>query len=157
MLAFALVNPLGWFLFATGRVGRSVNIAVLIALVVPIGILCGIRYGTHGVALGFSAAMSLLVVPIIWWSLHKTCIGATAYWGAVKRPLIAGAWAGIAGAGSKVILLGSLAPLPALLLGTAASLGVYAVVLLVIMGQFSLYSSLVNEAFHRRRTASAPA
>jgi PST family polysaccharide transporter len=76
VFVFALVNPFGWFLQATGRVRRSLNIAILIAPVVILGIGFGLPFGPAGVATGYSAAMLLLVWPVIAWSKLGTGITA---------------------------------------------------------------------------------
>lgn len=34
------------------------------------GVLLGARYGTYGVAIGFTIAMSLLAIPSIWYALR---------------------------------------------------------------------------------------
>jgi PST family polysaccharide transporter len=154
ILTFALVNPLGWFLMATGRIGRSVNIAILITVVVPIGVFAGIGYGANGVAFGFSAAMALLVVPIVAWWMYGTGITAGDYWDSVRRPLISGFIAGAAGWGLNAAWGEVLSPLPRLTLGMGVLFGVYAVVLLVIMGQKGLYDELLKQAFQRNRPDS---
>src|SRR5579863_1827928 len=51
VMCLALVNPFSWFLRATGRVRRSLNIAFLICPVVILGILVGLRRGPAGVAM----------------------------------------------------------------------------------------------------------
>src|SRR5262245_37554008 len=52
IVALALINPMGWFLFSSGRVVRSLKIALLIAPVVMIGYVVGLPHGVSGVALG---------------------------------------------------------------------------------------------------------
>jgi O-antigen/teichoic acid export membrane protein len=152
LLAFALVNPLGWYMYATGRVGRSVSIAILIAAVVPIGVFAGLSRGPEGVALGLSVAMTALVVPIVVWALYKTGITAADYWDSVKRSLFSGLIAGVAGWAVNTATLGTLPPLARLLLGTSVSLSAYGVVLLVFLGQRDVYDDLLSHAFRRRGT-----
>ena len=65
ILAFALVNPFGWIMFANGRVGRSLKIALMIAPLTILTCVLGFGYGLTGVATGFSTAMVLLVMPIV--------------------------------------------------------------------------------------------
>ena len=74
MLIFALINPLGWMLMATGRVSRSVKMAILIAPTVITGYAIGLRYGPDGVAAGFSIAMVLLAGPLVVWATRGTSI-----------------------------------------------------------------------------------
>jgi PST family polysaccharide transporter len=67
ILIFALINPTGWLLVALGMVGRSLKLALVIAPLVITGCIIGLPYGPRGVALGFSTAMSIWVIP--------TCFG----------------------------------------------------------------------------------
>ncbi len=150
ILAFMLVNPFGWFLLAIGRVGRSVGIALLIAPVVMLGVAAGLRGGPTGVALGFSTAMVLLIVPIIAWAKHGTGMTARDCWNAAKPPLSAGAAAGAAGWLFKLACGSALTPMPLLILGGALSLGVYAWILLIVMGQKGLYIDLLSQVLHRQ-------
>ena len=55
---------------------RSLQIGFLIAPVVILGELTGLRYGPSGVAAGLSIAMALLVLPVIFWATHKTPVAA---------------------------------------------------------------------------------
>jgi len=48
--------------------------ALVIAPVVIAGYVAGLRYGCSGVALGYSAALMPLIVPIIAWAKHGTSI-----------------------------------------------------------------------------------
>ncbi len=150
-LVSALVNPLGWFLMATGQVGRSLNIALLIAPVVIIGITAGLRHGPAGVALGYSVAMIVLLIPIITWAKHGTGMATRDFWNSIERPLAAGVMAGAAGWLFKFACKSTLTPIPLLILGLTLSLGVYVCILLAGVGQMRLYADLVNQMSQRRR------
>ena len=149
VLVFALVNPFSWFLRATGRVGRSLKTALLICPVVILGIVLGLRHGPPGVALGYSAAMVLLAVPLIAWAKYETGITTADYWDAVKRPLISGAVGGIAGWLSKSAFHESLGPITILTVGLTVSFGIYAGLLLFVMGQKRVYADLLTHLLHR--------
>jgi len=153
ILVFALVNPFSWLLQATGRVERSLNIAFLICPVVILGILAGLRHGPSGVALGYSAAMLLLFVPIVAWATHGTGITAASYWDSVKRPLIAGMIGG--GIGWLLSLpFRALAPITLLAVELTTSFAVYVVCLLFVMGQKEFYVDLVRHLMRRRQEAT---
>ena len=151
VLAFALVDPLGWFLQATGRSGRSLNIALLIAPVVILGIIAGLRHGPTGVALGYSTAMVLLVAPVVAWSKHGTGVTTWDYWNSIRRPLAAGAIASAVGWLFKVACESALTPVSLVILGLTILLGVYAWILLIVMGQKSSYADLLSHLFQRIR------
>lgn len=74
ILAFALIQPFGWLLYACGHMRRSLGIAVVVAPTVMLGYIAGLRYGPHGVAVGYSLAMLLLTVPLVVWAKRGTRI-----------------------------------------------------------------------------------
>ena len=87
ILILALINPLGWLLFALGMVGRSLKIALVLAPIVITGYLIGLPYGPKGVALAYSSAMSLWLIPHMVWCVHGTMISLRDIFLAVRRPL----------------------------------------------------------------------
>ena len=152
-LVFALANPLSWLLMSTGRVGRALSMSAATTPVVIVGILLGLNHGPKGVALGYSVAMALLVIPIAAWCKHGTSITWTDLWRATRPPLFAGLLAGAIGLIVKIALAGMLAPILCLLVGLGLIFGVYALVL-IAMGQKDLYVDLLTQLF---RTGPAPA
>jgi O-antigen/teichoic acid export membrane protein len=155
MLVFAVMNPMSWLLRATGRVQRSLNIAFFLAPVVILAVFVGVHYGPGGVALGYSIAMLLLYVPLIAWAKHGTGVSALDYWDCIKRPLIAGAAAGIVGGAIKLALMNSLPSLSVFAIGLTAFCAVYAGLLLFVMGQKSVYSDLLTYLFRKNSAVLA--
>jgi O-antigen/teichoic acid export membrane protein len=149
VLVFALMNPLSWLLRATGRVERSLKIALFIAPVVILGVLAGLRHGPTGVAMGYSTAMVLLIVPLVAWAKHGTGITTADYWDCIKRPLAAGVLGGAAGWLFKFACHGALAPIPLLLGEMTISFGLYALLLLFAMGQKAMYADLLAQVFRK--------
>jgi O-antigen/teichoic acid export membrane protein len=150
-LVFALVNPLSWLLKSTGRVGRALSMSAAATPVVIVGIVLGLSHGPKGVALGYSLAMALLVIPITAWSKHGTRITWADLWRATKQPLLSGLLASLIGLIVKITLGGILAPIPYLLVGLGLVFGVYAWVLLIAMGQKDLYVDLLTQVFRGAR------
>ena len=146
-LVFALANPLSWLVMSTGRVRRALSISAATTPVVIVGIVLGLSHGPKGVALGYSLAMALVVIPITAWSKHGTSITWADLWRATKQPLLAGLLAGAIGLIVKITLGGMLAPIPYLLVGLGLVFGVYAWVLLIAMGQKNLYVDLLTQVF----------
>lgn len=155
VLVFALINPLGWLLLATGRVRRSLGIAFLIAPVAITGVVYGLRYGPAGVATGYSAAMTLLVVPVIGWALYGTGITVSDYWKAVRSPLVSGVCAGVCGWLLKLAVPGVWAPVVLLGIGMTVTLSAYVWMALVVMKQYELYAGVIRQVVGRTRV-SAP-
>jgi PST family polysaccharide transporter len=147
-VVFALANPLSWLVMSTGRVRRALCISAATTPVVILGIVLGLSHGPLGVALGYSVAMVLVVIPITAWSKLGTSIAWADLWKTTKQPLLAGLLAGAIGLIVKFTLGGTLAPIPLLVVGLALIFGVYAWVL-IAMGQKSQYVDLLNQVFRR--------
>jgi O-antigen/teichoic acid export membrane protein len=145
ILAFALINPFGWFMQATGRAARSLHIALLLAPVVILGYIAGLRYGATGVAAGFSVATVLLVVPIIFWATRGTSITVIDTLRVVLRPILSiliGAVAALA-AWPFIHLLAS--PLLRLIAANGIMFSLYAALLWFVMGQKAVYLGLLKD------------
>jgi O-antigen/teichoic acid export membrane protein len=149
-LVFALVNPLSWLVMSTGRMGRALSMTTATTPVVILGIVLGLSHGPTGVALGYSSAMILLVLPIVAWSKRGTSITWADLLKATRQPLLAGLVAAATGLIVKVTLGGMFAPLLYLLVGVGLVLGIYGWVLLIVMGQKNLYVDLFNHAYKGR-------
>lgn len=154
VLVFALINPFSWFLRSTGRVGRSLKIALLICPLVILGIALGLRNGPPGVALGYSVAMMVVGVPAIAWAKHGTGITTGDYWDAIQRPLVCGVIGGAAGWLFKIGFEHALAPVLVLILGLALAFAVYAGLLLFVMGQKRVYADLIKHLFQKQQRAA---
>ncbi len=139
ILIFAMLNPFVWLLFAMGKVGRSLKMALVIAPVVITGYLIGLPYGPKGVALGYSGAMALLVVPLIAWCVHGTPISFRDVLQTLSRPLISGIVAAVPLLALQIFYGELLSPLSRLALGATIFLTVYAAMLLYVMGQKEFY------------------
>jgi PST family polysaccharide transporter len=148
-LAFALVNPLALLVMSTGRMKRALSMTVVTMPVVILGIVLGLSHGPEGVACGSSAAVVLVTIPIAIWSIEGTPITLVDLWKAVKHPLMSGLLAGAVGAIVKVALGTMMAPILALLLGVGSIFGVYALALLIMMGQQNLHLDLLKQVLRR--------
>jgi O-antigen/teichoic acid export membrane protein len=145
ILTFALINPFGWFLMATGRTMRSLKIALMIAPVVIAGYVAGLHYGPTGVATGFSIATVLLIFPVIIWATRGTSITGMDAFRVAMRPFLSI----LVGAGAVLIcssfLRLLLPPLLRLVVENTVLFGVYFLMLWFVMGQKSIYLMLLEE------------
>jgi O-antigen/teichoic acid export membrane protein len=148
-LVFAVANPLSWLVMSTGRMGRALSISTATTPLVIVGIVLGLSHGPTGVALGYSLAMTLLVIPIAAWSKHGTGITWADLWGAAKPPFLSGLLAGAAGLLVKLTLGGRLPPMLYLMVGLSAVLGIYAWGLLIVMRQKHVYMDLLFQLLPR--------
>jgi O-antigen/teichoic acid export membrane protein len=150
VLVFALINPLGWMMMTTGRMSRSVKLAILIAPTVIAGYGIGLGYGPEGVALGFSAAMLLLTGPFVVWATHRTYVSALDVVKAVSPASLS-----IAVGAAVVVSLNryTQAIEPAILrlvFESAVLFCTYGVMLLFVMNQRENYMKIVSELGFRR-------
>jgi hypothetical protein len=118
--------------------------------VVIVGVLLGLSHGPTGVALGYSVAMMLIMIPITAWSKDGTGITWFDLWNVTRIPLFAGSLAGAGGLGVKVAFGGGLAIL-VLALGVGVVFSIYAGAL-VVMGQKKLYVGILAELFSTGRS-----
>jgi O-antigen/teichoic acid export membrane protein len=143
-LVFGIINPTAWLLQSNGLQGRSLRIAFVIAPLVIAAYLIGLPYGPNGVALAYSAAMTLWVVPHVVWALHNTAISPWDVLVATCRPFFASVVAGAFAFGIQLYLghLGS--PLLRLSLAGGVTICLYLFIFLVIMGQKDFYFDLLR-------------
>ncbi len=144
ILMFALMNPVGWLLASTGNVGRCMKIGLIITPVVTAGYVLGLPYGSRGVAIGFSAAMTLLIVPMIIYGVRGTVVSFRDVLGAVRRPLISGLVSATVAFTAQFLYVQSLPPMLRLSLGCTILFVAYGGMLLYVMGQKTFYISLLK-------------
>jgi len=148
-LVFAVANPLSWLVVSTGRIGRSLSMTAATTPFVIVGIVLGLSHGPKGVALGYSVAMTLVVIPIAAWSKHGTGITWADLWEATKPPFLSGLLAGAAGLLVKLMLCSRLPPVLCLIAGVGLVLGIYAWVLLIVMRQKHVYMDVLFQLLPR--------
>jgi O-antigen/teichoic acid export membrane protein len=148
-LVFAVANPLSWLVMSTGRAARALSISMATTPFGIAGIVLGLSHGPTGVALGYSSALMLLLIPIAAWSKYGTRITWADLWEASKPPFVSGLLAGAAGLLVKFSLGDRLPAILYLIVGLAVVLGVYAWVLLIVMRQMHMYMDLLFQLLPR--------
>jgi O-antigen/teichoic acid export membrane protein len=144
VLVFALINPMWWLLISNGLIKRSLKIAFVIAPITIAAYFVGLPYGPSGVALSYSVAMILWVVPHIAWCIHGTVVSLKDIVLVVSRPFVSGIAAAAISIAMKLFFMQSLSPLPRLLLGGCALAGAYLWMLLYVMKQKEVYVDLLR-------------
>jgi PST family polysaccharide transporter len=148
---FAVINPPGWLVYSLGRVGRSLNISLVILPVVATGYIVGLPYGASGVAAGYTIAMALWVYPHLIWCTRETTLTPWRMLRVAKTPAAACVVAAAAAYGVH-LAFDRVAPLPRLVVeGVVLSL-TYVLVLLWVREERSFYVNLLRSL----RTAGAP-
>jgi len=148
IVVFALINPLGWFLFATGRIERSLRLAFFVAPLVIAAYAFGLKYGASGVAIGFSGMMMTLTVPFALWAVHDTIISPRDLLRAAKPPMVAALVATAVALPFSLWLQNHLTSLWRLLIEGTLLAASYAVVLYYIAGQKDLLERLFRDFAH---------
>lgn len=146
ILVFAISNPLGWLLNALGLVRRCVYIGLFSASFMITGVLIGLPYGPHGVALAYSSVMVLKLIPISVWALHGTGVRVRDVVGVLAQPLAACAAAGAIGFGVHSLCPPTMLPVLRLVLDVGSFGATYVLTLLLIAGEKGLYLDLFRAA-----------
>jgi PST family polysaccharide transporter len=141
---FAIINPLGWFIYSIGLVARSLRIALVFAPTMITGYVLGLPYGPKGVAFAYSAVMMLWVIPLILWCIHGTVISFRDILLAVCRPLTSAVLAGAVAFGARFTCGPFVSPMPRLILETSVLFIIFFGALLSAGEQKSLYLDLLR-------------
>jgi PST family polysaccharide transporter len=152
VLVYAIINPLGWLLFSLGLVGRSLRVALVLAPLVIAGYLVGLPYGPVGVALGYSGALLIWVVPHILWCVHGTVVTFRDILRAAGKPLLSGLVSGLLVAGLQQGLEVHAPPLVRLVLWCGVLFSVHFGMIMFVMGEKDVYLNLVR-GFWKPRSA----
>jgi PST family polysaccharide transporter len=144
VLAFAIINPMGWLLMSLGMVGRGLRMALVLAPFMIAGYVIGLPYGPTGVALAYSAMMMVCAIPLIAAAVRGTVISVRDVLLTVSRPLFSGIVAGGIVLGLQLWYGPYLSPLPRLIVGVSLVLAAYLGMLLYVMGQKLFYVNLVR-------------
>jgi PST family polysaccharide transporter len=143
VLIFGIINPTGWLLISIGLQARSLALALAIAPLAIGSYLIGLPYGPNGVALAFSAAMTLWLIPHVYWSLHGTVVTPADLFQTALRP-IASAAVAVSVAYAAQYLWHFDSPYMRLLFAASIMGSVYLWMLLFVMGQKSFYLDLLK-------------
>lgn len=154
ILVFALINPMSYLMFATGRAVRSLQIALMIAPVTIMGYIIGLPNGAPGVAIGFSTAMLILVAPIVQWSKRGTLITVHDLIRAAIPPFLATLVGSFAAFGVG-IFLANFDALLRLILVSSVLFGVHALTLIFVLGQKDNYIDMLRALRESRSSRSA--
>lgn len=149
VLIFALTDPLWWLLLSTGLVKRGLHITLVASPLVIASYFIGLPYGPHGVALAYSAVLTLWVIPRMAWSIHGTVITSRDMVVTITRPLLSGLVAAALALGAQLLYGQWLTPLPRLVLGMAILCSAYLGMLMYVMGQKEFYIDLMREMLRR--------
>ena len=145
ILAFAIVNPLGWMMQSLGLVGRSLKLSLVFAPLMIAGYMAGLSHGPIGVAIGYSTAMLLWIFPALVWALRNTPISVRDMLLTASRPLASSIVAGAIALGVALVLGQGMSAFPRLFLECAIVFGVHSVLLLFVAGEKVFYLELLRE------------
>jgi O-antigen/teichoic acid export membrane protein len=157
ILIFGIINPIYWLLISIGLQVRSLKVAMVIAPLVMTAYIIGLPYGPNGVALAYSAAMTLWLIPHVVWCLHNTGVSPWDLVRAISRPLTSG----ILAASCVLSFEHYLDQLPSAILrlaiGGAVMFSLYLCILLFVFGQKTFYRDLLRDLLRRLPEGAEPA
>jgi PST family polysaccharide transporter len=150
----ALLYPQGMLLLAMGRAGTCMKLGLADAIGVVLGYLAGLHAGALGVAIGFVCAKCVLAVPITLATFRGTPVSWREVLRVVRVPVLAAAASAMGGVAIKLLAGAWLDARLLAVPGCAATLAIYAVIVLVGARQWPFYRGLLAEL--RPQPAAAP-
>jgi PST family polysaccharide transporter len=156
VLAFALLSPFYQLLLALDLTARSLRMALVIGPIMMVSYVIGMQWGALGAAAGLSAGLVAWFVPHLAWSVHGTPVTLTEALKAIGLPLLASAAAGACGLMALSTWGEGDTHGIRLLIALPVFTAVYAFLLLVVMGQWRLFRSVIQTLLSRRRATAAP-
>jgi PST family polysaccharide transporter len=144
VLVFGMINPLSWFLLALGLQARSLKISLVVAPVVMVSYCVGLPFGPRGVAVAYSTAMILWVVPHTLWCLKGTIISIADLVRVLRCPVISGLVAALGALAVQVLVGSTVGPFTRLVLGGSCMMSLYVGTLLLVFQQKTFYFELLK-------------
>jgi PST family polysaccharide transporter len=144
MMAFAIINPLGWLVASAGLIKRGLQVTLVRTTLMVSGCAIALPYGPNAVAFAYSAVLVLWIIPHICWSVHGTEISARDVFLAASGPLGSGIPAGALAYGARLMCGDFFSPLPRLLIESGVLGIVFFGMLLFGAGERSLYLDLLR-------------
>jgi PST family polysaccharide transporter len=143
ILALTIISPLGWLIYSLGMPARGLKMALVIAPLLIAGFALGLPFGPVGVAIAYSAVMTLWIVPVIAWAVRGTNLSTMEVLRTVSSLLGMGVVAGMA-AFSVGLLCDALTPLARLVIQLTVLVIAYGALLYFASGQRSLYVEILR-------------
>ena len=100
LLVAAFVSGVGrvtrWVYLAEGRADRELRWTLISTPLVLLGVVLGLRGGARGIALGYTVAVSVLVLPALWYCFRDSSLRVRDAWAGVWRAAAAAMIAAVA-------------------------------------------------------------
>jgi PST family polysaccharide transporter len=135
ILVLGMINPTAALLMATGRQNRSLAIGLALVPVCLGAYIAGLPYGPDGVALAYSLAMMLWLLPHLFWAFHRTPVTVADSLLAVAPSLLAGLAGACAALAATQLSIFPRMPLFRLSIEGSVMGGVYLATLFLILKQ----------------------
>jgi len=142
VLIFGMLNPWGWLLQSIGLQQRSLKIALVIAPTIITAYLIGLPYGARGVAGAYSAAMTLMIVPLIAWCIRGTNFTGMDVFRAIRLPFLSGFVSALLCFALRTCFDQWLPPMLMLVAGGIVMACAHLGMLMFVMGQKEMYLNL---------------
>lgn len=139
----ALTNPMGWMLISAGLTRRYRLIGFVSAPLTVSAFAIGLPYGPEGVAIAYSAIMTLLTVPMWTWAIRDTGIALKDIAIVLCAPLCAGSAAFLL-AISVIRLLSTPSDWASTAVAALVFVSVYAFMLLAVFGKWDFFLGILR-------------
>lgn len=151
----AMFNPLSWLLISLGQTRRYRWIGVMTAVTYITAFAIGLPFRAEGVAVAYSIATGLLVLPIWIYALREAPLTLGGVLRAFLPPLLAAGLAAGAAIGVSAIPIREVHPAVPAVLAMAAYAGIYALVIFAGFGRWRIYWAVWRE-LRGARSAAPP-
>lgn len=155
ILAFAILNPMGWLMNSIGYVGRGLKIALVLTPAMIVSYVIGLPYGPKGVATAYSAVMVLALVPLIAWSVKDTKITLWDVVSTAAKPVVSAAIAVLISYLGRPVYASLSAAWLRLGVEVLLMFVVYAGALLIVAGEKSVYRDMLRHLTTRSTAENA--
>ena len=122
----------------------------MIAPLVLVAYMIGVRFGPIGVAVSYSSIMIVLALPVIVWSIRGTAVRLRDIAEAARPPFQAGLIAGLVGLSMNIAAGSLFHPFTRLALGGCIVFGLYAWILLFRLNQKEFHIDLLRQVFRQK-------
>jgi PST family polysaccharide transporter len=130
-------------LVSLGQSKRYLIWGIINSLVIVISFILGLPWGAIGVAVGYTIANYVILLPTLWYCFRRSPISITDFFSAIYRPVVASVIMGLVIFPTR-LYLAELAPIVSVVLLLVISTGVYMLICALIPGMFQILRELYS-------------
>jgi len=101
-----VLSTTGIVILSLGQTARLFRLGVFCSSTIVLSFLGGIHWGASGVATGYCIANYVTMVPMLWYSFHRSPMSVARFFIAISRPVAASLIMGVGVAGLRLLFTG---------------------------------------------------